>query len=164
MLHNRPLNLRVATAKDFVVPLGIFSLLLLLSAALSSEPVLLILMTILFLVAGWYVYILKFYKVDTWNLASTFYSDGQVRLQSNYKDTIGGSLVGQQWSTNRLAVLRIRTQDVTRNLLILSAQQQEADDFRCLNMWLRQGFCSGTEGNHVPLMTRVIRVWNDVFR
>ena len=161
MSHNRPLNLTVAETKDFVVPLGIFSLLLLFSVALSPRLILLISLIILFLVAGWCVYILEFSKVKNGKLTSVIFPDGQVRLQSRSKVRIRGVLVGQQWSTHRLAILRVNTHGVTRNLLILAAQQQKADDFRRLNMWLRQDFCSGTEGNNVPLMTRAIRVWND---
>src|SRR5210317_2186292 len=109
MLHNRPLNLTVATTGSFVGPLAMISLLALLAAALSPRPILLILLTSLLLVAGWGVFILKFCKVQSGKMTSVIFPDGKVRLQSNRRDTIGGILVGQQWSTHRLAVLRIST-------------------------------------------------------
>lgn len=142
MLHNRPLNLTVATTGDFVAPLAIVSLLALFAAALSPRPILLILLMSLLLVAGWGVFILKFSKVQTGKLTSVIFPDGKVRLQSNLSDTIGGFVVGQQWSTRRLAVLHLNSEGVSRNLLILAAQQQGAGDFRRLNMWLRQNLFS----------------------
>ena len=140
MSHNVPLNLTVADAKDFGVPLGIFSLLVLLSAALSPRPILLTSLALLFLLAGWCVHILDFSKASFGKLTTVIFPDGEVRFQSKCRNTIGGVLVGQQWSTHRLAVLRIRTNGVTRNLLILAAQQRKADDFRRLHMWLQQDF------------------------
>jgi hypothetical protein len=142
MLHNRPLNLTVATTGSFVGPLAMISLLALLAAALSPRPILLILLTSLLLVAAWGILILKICKVQAGKLTSVIFPDGKVRLQSNRRDTIGGFLVGQQWSTHRLAVLRISTDGVSRNLLILAAQQKGAGDFRRLNMWLRQDLFS----------------------
>lgn len=142
MSHNGPLNLKIASTRDFVVPLGIFSSLVLLSAALSPQPLLLTFLAILFLVAGWCVFTLEIHKVSAGELTSVIFPDGRVTLQSKCRNTIGGLLVGRQWSTHRLAVLHISTDGVSRNLLILAAQQQGADDFRRLNMWLRQDFCS----------------------
>jgi len=154
MSHNRPLNLTVAETKDFVVPLGIFSLLVLFSAALGPRPILLISLAILFLVAGWCVYILELSNVKNGKLTSVIFPDGQVKLQSKSEVRILGGLAGQQWSTHRLAILRVSTDGVTRNLLILAAKQHRADDFRRLNMWLRQDFCSDAVGNRVPRVAR----------
>lgn len=143
MLQNKPLKLSVATARDFAVPLGIFSLLVLFAAALSPLPASSTLLAILLLSAGWSLYILRFLKVNSGILTAVIYADGQVCLQSEFEETRGGVLIGQQWSTNQLAVLRVGIDGIACTLIILGAQQANASDFRRLTMWVRQGSYSG---------------------
>jgi hypothetical protein len=138
MLHDTPLILKVANKKDFVSPLRLLFLLVILSAVLSPQPLLLILLTILFFGAEGVTRILGFYKVNIVELTLILYPDGRMSLESDRKDIIGGFLEGQQWCTHQLAVLRMSKGATVRNLVILSAQQQTTDDFRRLNMWLRQ--------------------------
>ncbi|HEY5774848.1 MAG TPA: hypothetical protein VIS57_02080, partial [Xanthomonadales bacterium] len=68
---------------------------------------------------------------------------------SNWERISEGVLDGQQWCTRQFAVLRITTGGTTRKLIILSARQREAGDFRRLSMWLRQGLCDNTESKQL---------------
>ena len=150
MLHNRPLRLQVANKSDCVIAVRILGLLVLFAAVLSPRPILMSIFVMALFGVGWGAYTLGFFKVNTEKLTVVLFLDGQIRLESDCKDPIGGVFVGQQWCTHRLAILRINVGDVTRNLLILSAQQQQVDDFRRLNMWLRQGFYKRTGKKQVP--------------
>ena len=85
---------------------------------------------------------------------AVIFADGQVRLESNREETFESFLDGQQWCTHRLAVLRISNGETTRRLIICSMQQKGADDFRRLNMWLRQGLCDNTRTKQVLVLPR----------
>jgi len=148
MPDNRPLTLRVANKSDFAVAVRVLGLLALLAALLSPRPVLTSIAIILLFGAGWGAYILGIFKIDRKKWTLLVFSDGQLRLESNGKDSVGGFFEGQQWCTHWLAILRTRVGGTTQKLLILSTQQAN-DDFRRLNMWLRQDFCSGNRGNRV---------------
>ena len=150
MSYNNPIRLTVANRRDFVIPVGLLMLLALLSALLSPHPVLMIVFTVLILCAGWSIFTSGFSKVDEAKLTLIIFAEGQVDLESSQKDTIEGILDGQQWCTRQVAVLRVTDGDSLRRLVILSAQQQNADDCRRLNMWLRQDFCNGTHKQQVP--------------
>ena len=111
-----------------------------LSALLSPHPVLMTALTVLILCAGWDIFTLCFPNIHKTRLILIVFTDGRVELKSAHEDTIEGFLDGQQWCTHRVAVLRIADGDSLRRLVILSAQQQNSDNFRRLNMWLRQDF------------------------
>ena len=145
MLLDTPLKLRVANQSDFAIAACLCSLLILLAALLSPQPVLMSILVILVCVAGWGAYILYFSKVNSGKLTLVVFSDGQIRLESKRKDPVGGVLKGQQWCTYQFAILRVSVGDKARSLLVLSAQQRQKDDFRRLNMWLRQGVGNGAE-------------------
>ncbi len=146
MSYNNPIRLTVASRRDFVIPVGLLMLLALLAALLSSQPALLV---VLIFVIGWGIFTLSFSKVSEAKLTLVIFADGWVGLESAHKDTIEGFLDGQQWCTHRVAVLRIDDGDSLRRLVILSARQQNADDFRRLNMWLRQELFSNTRTRQV---------------
>lgn len=137
MSYNRPIRLTVANRRDFVIPIGLLMLLALLSALLSSQPALL---AVLIFTIGWGIFTLSFSKVNEAKLTLVIFADGRVGLESTHKDIIEGFLDGQQWCAHRVAVLCVADGGSLRRLVILSAQQQNADDFRRLNMWLRQDF------------------------
>ncbi len=151
MLHDTPLILRVANKKNFVIPLRVLFLLVVLSAALSPQPVLLILLTLLFFGAEYLAHILGFYKVNIVELTLTLSPDGRVSLESGCKekDIVAGFLDGQQWCTHQFAVLRMVKGDTVHKLLILSSQQQTTHDFRRLNMWLRQDLFASTKNKKI---------------
>jgi hypothetical protein len=137
MSYNNPIRLTVASRRDFVIPVGLLMLLAVLAALLSSQPALL---TVLVFATGWSIFTLGFSKVNESKLILIIFADGRVGLESSDKDTIEGFLDGQQWCTHQVAVLRVADGDSLRRLVIRSARQQNADDFRRLNMWLRQDF------------------------
>ena len=150
MTHSRPIELTVAGRRDFAVPVGLLMLLVALAALLSPQPVLLMAVTVLILLAGWRKFTLEFSKVNEGKLILIIFADGRVRLESGHEAIIEGVLDGQQWCTHRLAVLRITDRDATRRLALLSSAQRNPDDFRRLNMWLRQDFCSGAQLDKAP--------------
>jgi len=155
MSYNKPIRLTVASRRGFFVPAGLLLLLAVLAALLSPQPVLL---TVLIFATGWGIFTLGFSKVNEAKLILIIFADGRVDLESADKDTIEGFLGGQQWCTHRVTVLRVADGDSLRRLVILSAQQQNADDFRRLNMWLRQDFCNDTREKQVSGIRPVRRV------
>ena len=149
MLRNRPVILRVSNTNDFVLPVGLLNLLLVIAALISPYPVVLTLAVIVFASIGWRASILEFSKSNNVKLTLVIFPDGRVRLESDQVDTIEGFLDGQQWSTSWFAVLRVVDGDRVRKLLIRSSHQQAKDDFRRLNMWLRQGLNISTRVKQV---------------
>ncbi len=138
MSFNRPLRLTVARKENFATPVRAVLLLALLAAILSPQPVSLSLLAIFIIGAGWVSPILDFYKVSEVELALVLFADGRVRLDTADDNVVEGFLSGQQWCTQRVAVLRASTAGEARYLLILPGQQ-DANAFRRLNAWLRQG-------------------------
>ena len=149
MLPDSPLSLSVARVRDFAAVVGLFFMLAGVSAALSPQPGLAILPVLLLLGSLWLATILGFYKIDKSKLTLVIFQDGRVKLKSDVKESIEGFLDGQQWCTHRVAVLRVSTGDTTHKLVVLFAQQSLADEFRCLNMWLRQNDYSDSEDRQV---------------
>ena len=95
--------------------------------------------SIVFLVGcGWVFRTLCFPNLNSVESTLVIFSDSRTRLSPDYGNTVEGFLDGQQWCTRRLAVLRIATTSKTQNLIILSGQQAP-DEYRRLNVWLRQG-------------------------
>ena len=154
MLLNQPLKLKVSDSKDFILHYRLLNLLVIFAALLSPYPVLLTLVVSLFSGAGWLAHILKFSKPNKVELILVIFADGRVQLESNWEESFEGFLDGQQWCIHRLAVLQISNGETTRRLIIRSRQQKGADDFRRLNMWLRQGLCDNTRAKQVLELPR----------
>ena len=149
MLLNRPVKLRVSNKNDFVLPGALLNVLLVIAALISPYPVVLTLGVIVFAAIGWRASILEFSKSGNVKLNLVIFPDGEVRLESDQADTIEGFLDAQQWSTSWFAVLRIVDGDRVRKRLIRSDGQQSKDDFRRLNMWLRQDLYTSTWAKRV---------------
>ena len=144
MPHNRPLILKVANRKDFTLLTFILFILVMVSAALSPQAVLLIFLGLVVFGA----YTLWISNINDVKLMSVIFPDGQIRLGSDLEPEIEGFLSGQQWCTHHFAILRYITGGKCRYLVLLSAQQN-ADDYRRLNVWLRQDFCNDTANKKV---------------
>lgn len=127
-----------------MLPVGLLSVLLVIAALISPYPVVLSLVVIASVGVGWTATILKFSKSTKVKLTLVIFPDGRVRLESDQSDTIEGFLDGQQWSTSWISVLRVVDGGRVRKLLIRSSCQRPKDNFRRLNMWLRQGLNSST--------------------
>jgi len=138
MVNNRSLTLSIAGKKDFAILNRILFLLVVLAAALSPQPVILTILAVLLIGAGWTSGILYFSKVNDLELILVIFADGRIRLSSSCGNIVEGFLDGQQWCTRRIAVLRVTTGSKTQNLIVLSGQQAP-DEYRRLNVWLRQG-------------------------
>jgi|GEM_PF-1411132 len=149
MLHNRPVKLKVSTGMDFALPVRLLNSMVVIAALLSPHPLLLTVPVALVLWAGWVRQRKGLFKTKSSELISIIFPDGHVRLESKREVIFEGFLNGQQWCSRRLTVLRICNEDSTRKLVIQSAKQQVADDFRRLNMWLRQDLCNNTRGKQV---------------
>ena len=139
MPYNQPLTLKVAHRKDFIIPIVFLFVLIVISAVLSPQPVLLTMLVFILFGAGWLLYILDFHKVNDVKLISVMLPDGKVRLESDQETEIVGFLSGQQWCTHRIAVLRFTARGKHKYLVVLSAHQK-TDEFRRLEVWLRQKF------------------------
>ena len=146
MSYNGPIKLAVANRQDFSIPMGLLMLLAVLAALLSPQPALLV---VLILATGLGIFTLGFSKVNDSKLTLVIFEDGHAGIESAHKDTIEGFLGGQQWCTHHVAVLCVADGVSKRRLVILSAQQREADEFRRLNMWLRQDICCDTREKQV---------------
>ena len=142
MVYDKPIKFRVANKRDFVFSFFVLFLLVMLSAGLSPQPFFVTLLTVLFFGAVWLIYRLDTHNINTLNLTSVIFPDGRVKLISSRNDIIEGFLDSQQWCTHWLAVLRVVNGGSIHRFVILSAHQQQADDFRRLNMWLRQNVCN----------------------
>lgn len=146
------LTLKVASREDFILPVFTVALLSVFSALLSPQPVLLVMLVLLVFATNRALRTLDLFKINNVKLTLVIFSDGRVKLKSEREDMIAGILDGQQWCTRHVAVLRISDrQGGVQKLVILSTQQQSADVFRHLNMWLRQDFCKDTQDRQVSL-------------
>jgi len=151
-MESGSIELKVASKSDFVIPTYLLFLAAILAAVLSPQPFYLTLLAVLVFGAVRSVYTLDFHNMNTVELTSVIFSDGRVKLISNGKDAFEGFLDSQQWCTHSLAVLRIVSGGSIHRLVILSVQQQKADDFRRLNMWLRQKVCDDALKQQVSLI------------
>ena len=149
MLHKTPIRLEVSNSADWGLPVCWFNFLLIPAALLSPHPVLLSLGAILFVGAGWITRTLRFTKANSGKLTSVIFPDGQIRLESYGEGRVAGYLDGQQWCTRWFAVLRFSNGNTIRKMIIRSSQQQGTDDFRRLNMWLRQDLFSNARAKQV---------------
>jgi len=143
MPHNSPLVFRVAKRRDFVIPFIFLFVLAMLSAILSNYFIPLSLLVIPVFGAVWFKYTLDLCKVNVVELISIIFPDGRVTLKPGQHPEIEGYLDGQQWCTRHVVVLKYKTGCRHQYMVLLSAQQN-AEDFRRLNVWLRQDFCTDT--------------------
>jgi hypothetical protein len=115
-----------------------------LTAALGgTHPIILIAVPVTVFVAAWAAGIFGFSNSNNnVKLTSVIFPDGRVHLESGEIRFTAAVLDTQQWSTDRLAVLRIKAGGKRRNLLILASRQRDVDEFRRLAVWLRQDLCN----------------------
>lgn len=144
MTHKYPIKLNILDSElaSVVFPVCIF--LLAIPALMNSQVVLAIALLVLALNFKWIESILRFSKVSSVShvnrdkLTLIIFPDGRVRLESMLEDTIEGRLETRQWCTRHAAVIRIISGRETYRLVALSIQQEKPENFRRLNMWLRQ--------------------------
>jgi hypothetical protein len=144
MPYNELIKLKIMSTYDWIIPIRLLAFLVVLSAILSSQPVVLIIFASVFFGMGWTLHTLDFYNIYDTELTLVIFPDGRVNLISAYGDSVEGLLASQQWCTGKAAVLQVIIENKTRKLVILSAQQHTADEFRRLNMCLRQDFYNDT--------------------
>lgn len=144
MLQNKPIRLKVSGRQDFFPAVCLLYVLTVVAALLSPHPILLIFLATVVFGISWVLPILGFSKSNQLKLTSVIFPDGRVQLECDRQDKIEGFLVGQQWCTRWLAIIRFTDEGKKRKLLIRAACQHNPDDFRRLHMWLRQGFYDST--------------------
>ena len=77
-------------------------------------------------------------QVSGRQLTLIIFADGTLRLESGTEGRIAGYLDSNHWCTRHMAVIRVVSGGRHYHLLALSAQQEEPDNFRRLNLRLRQ--------------------------
>jgi len=149
MPYSKALTLKVANKGDFSPLLVVLVLLSIVSAVLSSQPILLILVSFIAFAAGWFSFILHSSKINDIKLISIILPDGQVRINSIEGSKIEGYLGGIQWCTSHIAVLRYISEEGRLRYLVFLSGQQHSNNFRRLQVWLRHGYCNNTDNHQV---------------
>lgn len=137
MPHNRPLRLKIAGRKEFLLPALLVSLLILIAAIISPQPIAMITVVIFLLGAGWVLFKFEMPRTPA-HLISVIYPDGSVKIESAGNVEVAGVLSGQQWCNSQFAVLNFETAGKRHSMVLLSAHQ-DADEYRRLLVWLRHG-------------------------
>lgn len=138
-----PIRLNIASRLDFVPPVCAIYLLAFIAAIFNPLPAWSVALAIAAFAAACFVHILDFSKSNNnVELTSVIFPDGKIQLESGKGRIFVGVLNGQQWCTRHVAVLRVMDRDRPRNLVILPGQRQDANEFRRLRVWLRQGLCN----------------------
>ena len=141
MPYNRPLKFTVANRRDFsAFVYGLF-VIAIISAVLSPHPLPLVFLTTLLFGVGWFRVTLGFSELGEVKLISVIFPTGRLTIESNAEHIIEGFLCGQQWCTHHAAVLRYKTEEGIKRVVILS-RQQSVDDYRRLKVCLQQNFCN----------------------
>ena len=145
-----PIRLKVSDRLDLFQPVLALYALAFAAAIAGPMPALSVAAVATVLVAAWIGHILDFSKSNNnVELTSVIFPDGKMQLESGLGHVFVGVLNGQHWCTSHLAVLRIIGRKRIRNLVILRGQGRNADEFRRLRVWLRQGL-----GNHASARLR----------
>lgn len=147
MLQNKPINLKVSGKQDFVLPVCVLYFFALVAGLLSPHPLLLTILTTVVFGARWATIVIELTKANKDELTLVIFPDERVQLKFDQADTIEGFLVGQQWCTRWLAVIRFTAGGTTRKLVLSSVHQHNVNDFRRLHMWLQQGLCNSAVVN-----------------
>lgn len=149
MLHNKPIKLKISSKRNFAPFMYLLYCLAAISALLNNHAIVLTISLVLLCTVMCIHLILEFTKSSNTELTSVIFADGRVRLESDEEDTIEGFLDGQQWCSHWLAVLQFSNGETTRKLVVRSALQHEADDFRRLSMLLRHSSWNENRNNQV---------------
>jgi hypothetical protein len=144
MLQNEPIKLKVSAKREFFLPVYALYMLIITAGLLSPHPILLTILAMVLFGATWASPILDFAKSNEVELILVVFPDGWARLEFDRKVKIEGFLQGQQWCTRRLAVIQVADGGRRRKLIIGASSQNNADDFRRLHMWIRQGLYNNT--------------------
>ena len=136
MAHKQTLALTVATRRDFEILGWVVFVLMLLAAAISSQPLILLTLSICFLFVAlrYPAMILAKTPLESSTLQVT--RNGQVNFKTSESDPDSGELCGSQWCTRHLAILRFRSGNAVRHLVLIAARQSP-ESFRQLSVWLR---------------------------
>jgi hypothetical protein len=146
MPTNQSLTLKTACKNDFVLPAIFLSVLVIVVALSSSQPLPMTLLVGVFLGATWYQLMSVESDIPALKLISIIFRDGtlKLKLKSDEQPVLEGIISGQQWVSPWVSVLRFISSGKHHSLLVFSAQQN-ADQYRRLVVWLKQGLLNNNE-------------------
>lgn len=142
MSYNRLIKLNYLNKRSWLTPTTVLMILVTVSAIVSSEFEIVAILAAVYLGLDWTAVTLRFYNIKDNEFSVNIFPDGRVVLLSAGSVKEEGVLDQQQWCTHHAAVLRVLIRDEIRMLVVLPKLQKETDDFRRLNMWLRQEFAT----------------------
>ena len=148
MSHKQQIKLNILTRKHWLFAVRVLLLLAIISASVNSQFAFAMALLVIVVKLEWIADRLSFFKVSESKLTLIIFPDGEVRLESN-ENTIEVFLGRQQWFTNHVAVIQVIDGGKARNLFVLSTQQENQQDFRRFNMWIRQDFYRDATGVQV---------------
>ena len=154
MPYNEAITLKVANREAFFAPLIVIVLMAVASVVLSSQPVLLTLISLVILGTGWSSVILYFSKLNDLELISVNVPDGQIQIKSHTESKIEGFLGGVQWCTSHIAVLRYKSEEGRLHYLVILPGQQLSNNYRRLKVWLRHDYGNDTGTGQVSKVAR----------
>jgi hypothetical protein len=137
MSHKNALTMAVSGRKDFYLLMVIVFSLLMITAALSPYPFLLLIPTFILLAVAWQIPNILFANTPSESFkASLSRDEGGLSVSINAGEPAKGKLCGTQWCTRYFAVLCWRSESVVRRMVLISAHQSP-ESFRQLCVWLR---------------------------
>ena len=170
MSHKHQIKLSIFNQKRALIVFPACLFVIAIQAMLMNQLILALVLLLMALKFEWIKSILRFSKlspikhVNGDELILIIFSDGRVRLISKVAETIEGFLGNRHWCTRHAAVIEIVSDRKTHRLVALSGEQEEPEDFRRLNMWLRQNIYPGARGELVLGSWPAMRDKKDVSR
>lgn len=136
MFHDPELTLKAAGRNDFVVAMCVGYLLVLFSALLSSNAVLLISVNFCYIFFSYHYLRQQGDRAETTSRIFRTNANGDLLLEQRSAGVIVGTLSGSQWCSRYMAILRYKSAGRTGHLVILKVRQRP-EQFRQLSVWLR---------------------------
>lgn len=136
MAHKQTLAMTVATRRDFEILVRLVFVLMLLAGLISSHPLILLTFNTCFLLAALQIPSMVFANTPLENCTVHVTRDGQLSFTPSHSRPDTGELKGSQWCTRHMAILRYRSGNAVRHLVLIAARQSP-ESFRQLSVWLR---------------------------
>lgn len=136
MFHDSELTLKAAGINDRLAATIVAYLLVLLSALISSNTVLLISVNSFCIFFSYHYLRRQGNRAETTGSIFRTNINGDLLLEQRSAGVIAGTLSGSQWCSRHMAILRYKAAGRVGHLLILKARQRP-EQFRQLSVWLR---------------------------
>lgn len=139
------IKLEILKDNQWLLALRVLLMLAIGSACINYQLLLAIMLLGVFLKLDWIADKSGFFKLNDSKLTLIIFPGGRVRLEST-DNIIEGYLGSKQWCTSHIAIIQVIDGSKSRNLMVLSALQENKKDFRRFNMWIRQDFYRDAKG------------------